>query len=175
MDSNFCNIAKKHMNDEQVNRLYSFVKEIIEHDEYQKRKKYLHHDDSVFDHCLYVCILSLKIAYILPFKFDYKAIAVGSLLHDFYHKPWQLKTKKKKFFKQHGFSHSLEALDNATIHFNHMTTVVSKDAIKNHMWPLTIRHIPTYRESWVVSIADKLESLKVLRNIKKIPFYLGVK
>lgn len=167
IDEHFYNIAKNYMTDEDITQLYSIVKDVIEHEEYIKRKDYLHHENSVFDHSICVCLRSIKIANKLPFKFNYEAIAIGSLLHDFYYVPWQNNPVKRKFFEQHGYSHPYEALSNANEHFEHIMNPITKDIIRKHMWPLTIRYIPVYRESWIVNIADKIESLNVFKDTKK--------
>ena len=45
---------------------------------------------------------NLKSSIAKKLKVDYKSAAIGGLLHDFYTKPWQEDTEKKKFFEKHG-------------------------------------------------------------------------
>ena len=58
-------------------------------------------------------------------------------------------------------------MDNARKHF--VLTEKEKDMILKHMWPLT-RPLPRYRESFVVSLADKIcataEMLHLYRSSK---------
>ena len=63
---------------------YDIIKDILESDEFQKRKNFKHHDDSVYEHCLKVSYKS----YLLAKKIgaNYKDCAIAGLLHDFYKK-----------------------------------------------------------------------------------------
>ena len=81
--------------------------------EFQKRKEWIHHEScSLYEHCLAVSYLSYKIC--KKRNWNYQDAAIGGLLHDFYKKPWQEHIHEKKpFFKQHGFTHAHEAMENA--------------------------------------------------------------
>ncbi len=149
------------------------VKEIIEHPEFQKRKKYAHHGDiTVYDHCLKVS----KKAYSLArfFHTDYKSAAIAGLLHDFYEKPWQDDPEKHKFFEQHGFTHAKNAKDNARQYFAKYMTPEIENAILRHMFPLNIKP-PRYKVGWIVTLADKIVSLEVFKYPKKLLMLVGVK
>ena len=50
-----------------------------------------------------------------------------------------------------------KVLKNAMKHFR--LTPIEEDIILKHMWPLTIK-LPRYRESYLVSLADKIVSIK---------------
>lgn len=160
------------------NEYYEIVKEILDNKEFQKRKEYMHHENSsVYDHSLSVSIL----LYIWAKKWhlDYKSAAIGGLLHDFYDKPWQskehkLESKTKKgFFKQHGFVHASEAARNAKLFFPHLINPKIDNIIRRHMFPLNI-HPPKYIESWMITLVDKYVSLDVLKTPKAWPKYLGI-
>ena len=113
---------------------YNIVKDILEHEEFIKRKEYKHHDNiSVYDHCLAVSKLSYEMA--KKEKLDYKSAAIGGLLHDFYRKPWQECTKRKKFLEMHGFTHARDALLNAHKFFPHLMNDKIDDIILRHMFP----------------------------------------
>ena len=59
-----------------------------------------------------------------------------------------------------------QALRNAEIHG---LSDLEKDIISKHMWPLTLRKIPRYRESVVVNLADKIcACAEMLRLYSKI-------
>ena len=124
---------------------YEIVKDILENEEFQKRKEYPHHEDeSVYEHSLKVSILAYRLA--KKNGFDYRSAAIGGLLHDFYSEPWQNKKKKTKLFK---------------------------DIITKHMFPLNITP-PKYVESWIVTFADKVVSSNVLLHPTQYPKYLGI-
>ena len=77
----------KRMSDE----YYKIVKEILENDEFKKRKNYAHHGSiSVYDHSLKVSMLAYELSKKIKVA-DSKSVAIGGLLHDFYDRPWQIK------------------------------------------------------------------------------------
>lgn len=155
-------------------KYYEIVRHIVESPEFQKRKNFKHHEDcSVYEHCIEVSYLSYKICKKLGLYS--RDAAIGGVLHDFYYKPWQENVEKKdSFFKQHGFVHAGEALDNSIEHFPEFVNTRVSDIILRHMFPLNI-HPPKYPESWVVTFADKFVSLGVLGSGKELLKYLGLK
>lgn len=161
------------MAEKEFNEYYDIIKEIIEHPEFQKRKTYAHHGKiTVYDHCLSVSKLSYKIAKKL--KKDYKAAAIGGLLHDFYYEPWQGKKIKQPFLKKHGFTHAREARNNSYRYFEIYMNEKIENIILRHMFPLNITP-PKYSESWIVTLADKCVSLEVMLNPSFFLYLFGIK
>ena len=74
----------------------------------------------------------------------------GALLHDYFLYDWHEKSDDHRL---HGFTHPARALKNAEEIFD--LSVVEKDIIKRHMFPLTPVP-PAYRESYLVCLADKI-------------------
>ena len=164
---------------------YGIVEDILLHPEFQKRKLFLHHHNkSVFDHCVEVSYNSFMAA--KYFNADVRVCAVAGLLHDFYPKAWLYTsslaeydtsylselTKVKPLFKRHGFTHANEALENTIKYFPQYIDDKVSDAIRKHMFPLNIR-LPRYRESWIITIIDKRNSMGELPSIGemiKFPF-----
>ena len=66
----------------------------------------------------------------------------------------------------HGFTHPEAALRNASQIC--VLTEVEQDIIVKHMWPLTLRKVPKYRESFVVSSADKICALAEMLQIYRL-------
>lgn len=84
------------MRKEDEREFYEYVKFILEHPEFQKRKSYMHHvDTSVYEHSLRVAKRSYSMAKRL--HLDYKSIAIGALLHDFYTIHGRSVQKRKNF------------------------------------------------------------------------------
>ena len=82
----------------------------------------------------------------------------GAVLHDFYLYDWHEKDEERdEKYGLHGFSHPEISLMNAKKYFD--INENEENIIRNHMWPLTITHIPKTKEAWVVCIADKIVSL----------------
>lgn len=151
----------------------SYVKEILDSEEFQKRKNYEHHEnESVYEHSLDVAYNSYLFA--KKHNLNKKDISIGALLHDFYYKPWKTNTEKRPFFKKHGFVHAAEARDNAYKHFPNLMNNRVENIILRHMFPLNIKP-PKYKEAWVVTMMDKKCSLKVLAHPSALPQYLGLK
>ena len=139
---------------------YKIVNEILENKEFQRRKKFEHHGSiTVYDHSLAVSKLSYRIAKLT--KRDYRAAAIGGLLHDFYYEPWQGNSKSKKLLEKHGFVHAREAKENAKIHFPEYMNQKIENIILRHMFPLN-KIPPKYIEGWIVTLADKCVSCEVI-------------
>jgi len=156
--------SKKKRLIEDYTEFFNLVKPILEHPEFKKRKKYLHHiGESVYEHTLRVSFDSYKIA--KRFGWDYQAAAIGGLLHDFYENPWQTSTEKKPFLKKHGFVHAEEARQNAWKYFPEEMNLKIEDIIRKHMFPLNKRP-PKYKESWLISFVDKADSMDFIMHPK---------
>ena len=84
------------------------------------------------------------------FGWDARSAARAGLLHDLFFYDWR---DGEVSGKEHVFNHPKVSLENA----QKLTSLnkVEKDAIIKHMWPCTIR-FPRYKESYVVTIVDKL-------------------
>lgn len=157
---------------------YQIVQTILEDPEFQKRKKFMHHENrTVYDHCLVVSILSYLWA--KKWNLDYKAAAIGGLLHDFYEKPWQtsenklIKKEKTSLFKKHGFIHAKEAAHNAQKYYPELMNEKIDNIIRRHMFPLNI-HPPKYKESWIITTVDKYVSMEVFRTPTQLLKYVGI-
>lgn len=150
----------------------NIVKEILDNAEFQKRKDYKHHEKrSVYAHSLMVSFKAYTVA--KKIKIDYRAVAIGGLLHDFYYEDWQKNNHKKKFFKKHGFVHAKEALDNSKKIFPLLMNKKIENIILRHMFPLNIIP-PKYKEAWLVSIIDKKVSMEIFKTPRQFKKYLGL-
>lgn len=49
-----------------------------------------------------------------------------------------------------------------------------EDIILRHMFPLNIRP-PRYLESWIVTLSDKYVSMEVIKDVKHLHHYVGIK
>lgn len=140
--------------------------ENLEHDEnILEMKKYRHHyETNCYEHCRHVAYYT----YILCKKYnlDCTSAVRAAMLHDLFLYDWRVKSEKCP--RLHGFRHPRIALKNASLLFD--LNPKEKDIILKHMWPLTIK-LPKYKESYIVSIADKIavyqESKKHFQNLIK--------
>lgn len=161
------------------------VEDILLNDEFQKRKLFMHHHNmSVWDHSILVSFKSFEIARF--FKCDYRVCAIAGLLHDFYSQAWistpeieeledgkyaTLMKEKKPFFKMHGFTHAKDAARNYVRFFPELENNKITNSIERHMFPLNIVP-PKYREGYIITMVDKLNSVRELPSLRVIPSYV---
>ena len=124
----------------------------------QLEKDFLQHGEvSVFAHSIAVACVCLLLARLLhrclKIRLNERALVRGALLHDYFLYDWH---RAEEAGKWHGFRHAQRALDNAQRDFH--LNAVERDVIRKHMFPLNLRP-PRYRESVLVSCADKLCAL----------------
>ncbi len=129
----------------------TIVNYILENKEFNKLKQIEHHGLTRYDHSLRVSYYSYRVAKFL--KLDYKQVARGALLHDFFLSD-KKRTLKDRFIST--FTHPKKAEKKAREVFN--ITDKEADMIKGHMFPLNIA-VPKYIESWVVNVVDKVVAL----------------
>ena len=117
----------------------------------EENKNYIQHGDvTVFDHCIAVAEYSCRIAEFLHLSVNRKVLIRGALLHDYFLYDWHDRDAAHKW---HGFHHAAVALKNASKDFE--LTDIEMDIIAKHMFPLNIK-LPRYKESYIVSLADKI-------------------
>lgn len=129
----------------------SCVGDLLENKEVKKLDDFSQHiGTSRLQHSLNVSYYSFLIS--RRMGGDYRSAARAGILHDLY----LYDRHVDKGDENHIFRHPKEALKNAQA----LTELneIEKDAIVNHMWPLS-RHNPRYFESYVVSAADKYTTL----------------
>jgi uncharacterized membrane protein len=140
-------VGRKHLEKE----FYEIIDDIYEHEEFLKLKEHYHHNSSIYEHVMDVSYFSYKVSKFL--RLDYKSATRGALLHDFFLYNWRNHdVPDLPEDKYHGIEHPKIALTNATRHFP--LNEIEKDIIIKHMWPLTLVP-PKYKESFIVSFADK--------------------
>ena len=123
------------------------VRNILRNNDFKKLYNIEHHGISRLEHLLKVSYYSYVIAKKL--KFDYKSVARGGILHDFY-LDGDERNNKKKFLDT--FIHPQKALS-----MSHKTFKINKieeDIIISHMFPIYPK-IPKYKESILINIIDK--------------------
>ena len=120
-----------------------------------------HGSTSVYEHSVNVAYKSLLLVENYRLPVDKQSLVRGALLHDYFLYDWH---EKDGGHRLHGFFHAERALHNARRDFN--LNFIERDIIRKHMFPLNITP-PKFRESWIVTWADKLcaaeETTRVLR------------
>jgi len=109
---------------------------------------------TTLEHCENVAMISLLMNKKYKIGANEEELVENAMLHDYYLYDWR---KKKwnggKLTEMHGFTHPGVASQNATrdFHINER----QQDAIRAHMWPLTITQYPKDREAFILCMADK--------------------
>ena len=80
------------------------------------------------------------------------------ILHDLFLYDWRHSKKKLNLDGLHAFVHPKIALKNASKLF--LLNDKEKDIIVKHMWPVTFFSLPKYKESYIITLTDKLSALK---------------
>lgn len=121
-----------------------------------------HGTTSVLEHSVKVTALALKLAQEWHIPVNARALARGSLLHDYFLYDWH---DPEPWHKLHGFRHPFFACKNAVRDFgigNH-----EQSMIKTHMFPL-VPLPPTNREAALLCLADKIAAAnETIRGFKK--------
>lgn len=125
----------------------NIVNDILCNREFKKLDDYKHHGINRIEHSRRVSFISYKLCKRLGL--DYVSAARGGLLHDFFLNKYVKKERTDLLL-----NHPTIALYNSKKHFN--LNNIEMDVIKSHMFPVNIKYIPKYRESYIVSFVDKL-------------------
>lgn len=128
------------------------VKDILRNSEFKKLYNIEHHGISRWEHLNKISYYSYLIAKKL--RMDYKSVARGALLHDFY-LDGDSRSNKEKFIDT--FTHPKKALTTSSQIFD--LNEMEKNIIISHMFPI-YPAIPRYKESILVDIVDKVIGLK---------------
>lgn len=122
----------------------------------QRLRQFRHHrSGSRYDHVVLVAYLSFVLA--RRFHWDSQAAARAGLLHDLF---WSDCDRSWKLCMHH----PEQALENA----NKLTQLSPKEQniILSHMWPVG-RHLPRYREAWLVDAMDDLVAILDMLGISR--------
>lgn len=126
------------------------INDINKNKKFLELKSELHHGINRYEHSMRVA----KVTYIIADFFKMKNIKEttrAALLHDFYTDLDLSGDSSIKRLK----THPSMALVNSLKYFK--LSELQKDIIVTHMFPTTI-NIPHYKESWLVSLIDKIVS-----------------
>lgn len=143
--------------------------DILNSNNMELNKTFIQHGNtSVYDHCINVTTMCLKIVNKFNIKVDTKSLVRGALLHDYFLYDWHDKDKSHRL---HGFRHARFAYLNASKEFD--LNKKEQNMILTHMFPLNLR-IPKYKESVILCVADKIcalsETIEIIK--EKIKLYI---
>ena len=138
-----------------MNEFDKIIDPLLYDEKVKEMKQYIQHGNvSTYDHCLDVAKKSYVISKKLNINCNTKELVRGAMLHDFYLYDWHDPTQPEGL---HGFSHPKVAARKAREHFD--INDLEYNIIRNHMWPLTLFHMPKSKEEIIVCVVDKYVSL----------------
>ena len=140
-DTEFMNVAEK----------------VLFNDEFLKTKKIVHHGTTRYDHSVRVAYLSYKFSKL--FGGDKTSVIKAGVLHDFFLEEYDNNIIKEAKML---VDHPSIAKQNAINYFG--VNKKEENIIESHMFPMS-NVMPKYRESWIVSISDKI--IAVSENITR--------
>lgn len=134
-----------------LTEFFNIISDLIANDTVKQMKNYRQHcNTSCYKHCMQVAYYTYIACKKL--KLDYISATRGAMLHDLFLYDWRNKNITAVLPGLHAFVHPIIALENAQKIFN--LNDLEQDIIIKHMWPVTIK-LPTYKESYIVTIMDK--------------------
>lgn len=142
-------------NNEKMEDFLDITSDLINNPIVLQMKNYKqHYDTSCYDHCIEVAYWSYL--FCKKHNLDYIAVARAGLLHDLFLYDWRHSHKDLNGW--HALIHSKIALKNAS----QICSLSKKeeDIIVKHMWPVTFFQFPKYKESYIITVVDKISALK---------------
>ena len=129
----------------------SIASSILNHSEFIKTKSIVHHGNTRYNHSLKVSYLAYKLSKITGA--DMVSAIRGGALHDFFlvRDDKNILTSTKMLIE-----HPTIAKNNAIKYFN--VNEKEQNIIESHMFPVS-KIIPKFKESWLVTIADKIVAI----------------
>lgn len=138
----------------ELEEIHAHLHNYMHTEEAQSMKGFCQHGAvSTYDHVMNVVRLSYYLNKRFRLGADMRSLIVGSFLHDFYLYDWH---DNDGTHRLHGSTHPQRALSNASRLF--ALNEKEQAIIRQHMWPLTFRAIPSCRESMIVCLSDKISS-----------------
>ena len=148
---------------EEQARFCRLAKRIVDDPVYQKLKTFVQHGSvTTYEHSLRVARCAFWLNLRLCVRADEKELVTACLLHDFYLYDWHTKGDKL-----HGYHHPQIAAQYAQQYFS--VSERESSAIRTHMWPLTLFHVPRSRTAWLLTTADKLCSVEETVRSRTLP------
>ena len=141
------------------------VKDIVENEAFTKSGSEPHHGITRFEHSMRVAKYTYLISKFFHMKNSNDATR-AALLHDFY----VFDDMKGQSSARQLQTHPMVALNNSLKYFE--LNDMQKDIIKSHMFPCNL-DVPKYKESWLVSLIDKvIGGYEIV--LFKAPLYMGI-
>ena len=131
---------------------HEYVKDLSTSDVVLQMDNFIQHGDiTTLEHVVAVAYTAFFLA--KKWHADVCTTVRGAMLHDLYLYDWHIKDPATRPPLTHGFTHPARAMENAEKFFHPSPKELK--IIRSHMWPLTLFHMPTSKEAFIVTISDK--------------------
>ena len=108
---------------------------------------------TTYDHSVHVVNVGLELAKKLKCSTkQMENIIIGGILHDYFLYDYHVTTRRLPD-GLHAWAHPIIALRNANNDFK--LNNIQQNIIVSHMFPMTLFHIPKYKEAWIICLVDK--------------------
>ena len=135
-----------------LSEFHAYIEDLSLSDTVFEMDNFIQHGDiTTLEHVVAVAYTSFVLAKKL--NADVRSTVRGAMLHDLYLYDWHIKDPATRPPLTHGFTHPAKAVENAQKYFEPSEKELK--IIRSHMWPLTPLHMPTSKEAFIVTIADK--------------------
>lgn len=143
---------------------FCIIQDLIKNKTVQEMRNFNQHaNTSCYKHCIQVAFYTYIMCKAL--HLDYISATRGAMLHDLFLYDWHNHPKEDNSLSSyHAFNHPKVALKNASKIFD--LNDIEQDVIVKHMWPVTFS-LPHYKESFIVTFADKFSATKETFNYFK--------
>ena len=140
------------MTNKSLLEFHSYVEDLSTSDIVMQMDNFIQHGDiTTLEHVIAVAYTSFVLA--KKVNADVKTTVRAAMLHDLYLYDWHIKDPENRPPLTHGFTHPAAAAENAKKYFEPSEKELK--IIRSHMWPLTLLHMPTSKEAFIVTMADK--------------------
>ena len=130
---------------------HEYVKDLSLSDTVMQMENYMQHGDiTTLEHVIAVSYTAFILA--KRWNADVRSAVRGAMLHDLYLYDWHIKTPERTPLT-HTFFHPKTSVKNAKKYFQ--PTEKELKIVRSHMWPLTVFHMPTSKEAFILTLADK--------------------
>lgn len=141
--------------EDEAEEFRALLRDLLEDPKAAEMKNFIQHGKvTTWSHCYSVARISFLLARRLHLRrINERELVRAAFLHDYFLYDWHARGDRL-----HGYHHPDIAANNAARDFD--LTSREENIIRSHMWPLTFRHFPKSIEALLVSITDKIVSIR---------------
>ncbi len=142
------------MRNDRKERFYEMIEKYKKAPDVVSMERFVQHGNtSTLGHSENVAWVSFLVNEKLHLNADEKILVDAAILHDFYLYDWHDRKSDRTDRLIHRYNHPEIACENAKKRFE--ISQKTQNAIRSHMWPVSIKRIPRSKEAAIICMADK--------------------